>query len=273
SIYLDQDMPSPFIHIGYALSFGTLIMVSTKGSFTAVHCLLLALNGFIGPDIGNFIAWCFSVTSPMIADKAMTWIHHSIGYVLIIAPLMSFLSSRLTRKILNWKYIKSFNTDPSNVNREQTNRTLVPLSMKDCYLLAVAGCLLHFQLDHIFEEDGQDNFYRWILSTGYFKKPMLPLSPFSVIYVGLSTSILFFGFAWIHLFSSSVSQATLTIRLKYTSFLFLVVFSFYFSFLIVSKVILEKKAVVGEEADLGVLVFIIGFHFLPFILCLISTSD
>ncbi|CAF4727571.1 unnamed protein product [Rotaria sp. Silwood1] len=266
-------MPSPFIHIGYALGFGTLIMLSTKGSFTVMHCLILALNGFVGPDIGAFIGWCFEITFPILADKAMSWIHHSIGYILIMAPLISFLSSRLSRKIVNWKYTKSLSTELSNVNIEQTSKNIVSLNMKECYLLAIAGCLLHFQLDHIFEEDGQDKFYRWILSTGYFKKPMLPLSSLSVIFVGLSTFALFFGFAWIHVFSSSLSKQSLKTRLKNTLALFVLVFSLYFIFLIISIIILKKKAVVGEEADLGVLVFIIDFHFLPFILCLLSIHN
>jgi hypothetical protein len=266
-------MPSPVIHIGYTLGFGALIMVSTKGSFTPTHCLLLALNGFVGPDIGSFINWCLIMTFPMIADKAMTWIHHSVGYMVIIAPITAFLSSRLSRKMINWKSTRSLTTDLNNVNMEQTNRNLVPLNMKECYLLAVAGCLLHFQIDHIFEENGEDKFYKWILSTGYFTKPTPPLPPLSVIFVSLSTFALFFGFAFIHLFSSTISTQSLAIRLRYTFILFLTVFSLYFIFLIISQVILENKAVVGEEADLGVLIFIIGFHFLPFILCLLSISN
>jgi hypothetical protein len=209
----------------------------------------------------------------MFADKAMIWIHHSIGYIVIIAPIIAFLSSRLLRKIIHWKSTKSLNNDLDHINMEQTNRNLVSLNIKDCYLLSVAGCLLHFQIDHIFEEDGQDKFYKWILSTGYFTKPTPPVSLFSVIFVGLSTFALFFGFAWIHLFSSIISKQSFTIRLKYTLTLFLIVFSLYFIFLIISQIILENKAVVGEEADLGVLVFIIGFHFLPFILCLFSIPN
>ncbi|CAF3563659.1 unnamed protein product, partial [Rotaria sp. Silwood2] len=267
-----RTMPSPVVHVAYALGFGTLNMISTKGSFTALHCLILALNGFFGPDIGAFIGWCFAVTFPMVADTVMSWIHHSVGYILIIAPIISFLTSRLSKKIIIWKCTEFSNNDLVSGHMEQTNRNNMSLNMKQCYLLAVAGCLLHFQLDHIFEENGQDNFYQWILSTGYFKKPTPPLSPLSVIIVGLSTLTLFFGFAWIHLFASSISKQSLKIRIKYTFTLFLIVISLYFSFLIISKIILKKEAVIGEEADLGVLVFIIGFHILPFILCLLSIS-
>ena len=255
-------MPSPVVHIGYSLVYGSLLMFSTKGSFTGTHCLLLSLNGFIGPDIGSFIGWCFSLTFPLLADKAMYWIHDSIGYILIIAPIMAFLSSRLLRKLSNWKCRKCLHNDL--IHLEQTNRNLFELNLKDCYFLSVGGCLLHFQIDHIFEENGQDHFYRWILSTGYFTKPTPPFSPLSVLIVGLSTLLLFFGFAWIHLFSSSISKQTLTTRLKYTFILFISVFSLYLIFLIISQIIFEEKAVVGEEADLGVLIFIILFHFLPF---------
>lgn len=265
-------MPSPFVHVSYALGFGTFVMMSTNGSFTAMHCLLLAVNSFFGPDIGSFVAWCFTKMSPEIGDKVMTWIHDSIGYIIIVAPIMAFLSSILTHKIIYWKYKRLSLIDSLDISKEQTNGNILLLNVKNCYLLAVAGCLLHFQLDHIFEEDGQDKFYRWILSTGYFKKPTLPLSPISVTYVGLCTSILFLGFAWIHVFSST-SQQSLTIKLKYTFILFLTVFSFYLSFLIVSRVILKREAIVGEEADLGVLTFIIIFHFLPFILCFFSASN
>jgi hypothetical protein len=261
-------MPSPVIHIGYALGFGSLIMTSTKGSFTPIHCLLLSLNGFIGPDLGTFISLCFTMTYRLIDDQALTWIHNSLVYIVFIAPIIAFLSSRLLKKLINWKSTRSLNGD-----LDETNRNLVPLSMKDCYFLSVAGCLLHFQIDHIFEENGQDKVYRWILSTGYFTKPTPPLLPFSVAFGSLSTLILFIGFAWIHLFSSSISKQSLSIRLKYTLTLFFIVFTFYLIFLIISQIILGKKGVVGEEADLGVLVFIIGFHFLPFILCLLSISN
>jgi hypothetical protein len=225
-------MPSPVIHIGYALGFGSLIMTSTKGSFTPIHCLLLSLNGFIGPDLGSFIGWCFSVTFPVRADQAMTWIHHSLGYIVFIAPIIAFLSSRLLKKMINRKSTRSLNVD-----LDQTHRDLVPLSMKNCYFLSVAGCLLHFQIDHIFEENGQDKFYQWILSTGYFTKPTPPLLPFSVVFASLSTLGLFIGFTWIHLFSSSISKQSLSIRLKYTLILFVIIFSSYLIFLIISQII------------------------------------
>ncbi|CAF1151871.1 unnamed protein product [Adineta steineri] len=266
-------MPSPVVHISFALGFGTFIMTLTKGSFTAIHCLILSLNAFFGPDIGTFLGWCLSITFPALADQAMAWIHDSIGYIIIIAPIQAILCSKLSKKFIDWKYSRSFNNDLDDVNIEQINKNLISLNIKDCYLLAVAGCILHFQLDHIFEENGQNKLYLWILSTGYFTKPTPPFLPLSVIFVGVCTCTLFFGFAWIHLFSSTISKQTLTIKLKYTFSLFLAIFSIYISYLFISQIILGKKAVIGEEADLGVLTFIIIFHFLPFILCLLSIHN
>lgn len=261
-------MPSPVVHIGFALGFGTFLMTSSKGSFTAAHCLVLALNAFLGPDLGSFVQWSLKTTFPTVADQTMIWIHHSVGYAIICAPLMAVLSSILLRKITLRKRTNALPMIGENNNTDA--ETLSFLSVKQCYLLAIAGCLLHFQVDHIFEENGEDPFYRWILSTGYFTKPTPPLSPLSVIFVGLSTCALFFGFSWIHLFSSSFAKQTLTIRLRYTFYLFSTILSLYICFLFVSQSILKKVAVVGEEADLGVLIFVIVFHFFPFILCLLS---
>jgi hypothetical protein len=178
------------------------------------------------------------------------------------------LSSSLLKNIILRKRANELTMSAENNNTDAEKWSF--LSVKQCYFLAVAGCLLHFQVDHIFEGNGEDDFYRWILSTGYFTKPTPPLSPLTVIFVGFTTCALFFGFSWIHLFSSSLAKQPLTIRLRYTFYLFSSVLSVYICFLVVSQSILKKIAVVGEEADLGVLIFLIVFHFSPFLLCLLS---
>ena len=261
-------MPGPVVHIGFSLGFGTLIMASSKGSFTPAHCLILAFNSFLGPDLGSFAEWSLKKTFPNVAGLAMSWIHHSVGYALICGPLMAVLSSSLLRKIVLRKRANALTMNLESKTTE--SEPLSFLSVKQCYLLAIAGCLLHFQVDHVFEEDGRDPLYRWILSTGYFSKPTPPLSPIAVMFVGFCTCVLFFGFAWIHLFSSSLSEQSLVLRLRYTFYLFSALFTIYICFLAVSQIILDQIAVVGEEADLGVLIFIIVFHFSPFILCLLS---
>lgn len=263
-------MPSPVIHLTHALGFGTFIMASTKGTFTALHCLILAFNALFGPDIGAFFGWCLSTTSIVLARAAMDYIHHSLGYVLLIAPLLAILSAKLSRKLHRWQSDASAPIDLGDVNASLARSHGMSLAVKDCYFLAIAGCLLHFQIDHIFEENGQDKLYRWVLSTGYFTSPTPPLLPASVVLVGGCTLILFVGFAWIHLFSPTLSKQVLSVRLQYTCALLFAVCALYGVILAFAQLVLQKKAVVGEEADLGVLIFIFGFHFLPAVLCLLS---
>jgi hypothetical protein len=51
--------------------------------------------------------------------------------------------------------------------------------MKECYFLSVAGCLLYFQIDYIFEENGQDKFYQLVI----FLSPTPSLSFLSIIFL------------------------------------------------------------------------------------------
>lgn len=249
-------MPSPFIHVSFSLGLGSLLMAATKGNFTPIHCLVLTTNGFFGPDMGAFLNWYFELISPDLAGRAMIWIHNSIGYILLIAPLMSFLLSHTTKRFATWM----------NAIEVGTNTNVV-LNVRDCYLLAIAGCLFHFQIDHVFEEDGHDSFYRWVLSTGHFRKNMPPLSPLAICYVSLCTLALVGGFIWIHLFSGTGGRLA---RMRETFGLFVYIFIAYGMFLFIAQYILNVKAVVGEEADLGVLLFVTVFHFAPFILCLLT---
>ena len=115
----------------------------------------------------------------MFANKAMIWIHHSIGYIVIVGPLLSILLSYLTKKLVIWhdnnSKVQSNCLRRSNANSDECltqvvdsvddKASIIALNLKECYYLAIAGCLLHFQIDHLFEENGQDQFYLWILST------------------------------------------------------------------------------------------------------------
>jgi hypothetical protein len=170
-----------------------------------------------------------------------------------------------------------FMIDDDNAHTKQNTF----LTFKDCYFLSIAGCLLHFQIDHIFEENGRDKFYLWILSTGNFDTSTnTPLSISCIFFVSLCTLSLVIGFSWIHIIrnhqitnnNNSINKFSFHMKIKYTLLLFIIIIIIYFIFLVVSKYIFEFPAVVGEEADLGVLVYIMIFHFLPFYLCLQSIS-
>ena len=250
-------MPSPFIHILFTLGYGTLFMYFTKGNFSALHCLVLTWNSFIGPDIGSFLRWSLIEVFPDIANIIMNWIHSSIGYILLVAPFMSIIFSKLSKIVIE--------LIENNTNLKQ----MTFLSIWDCYLLSIAGCLFHFQIDHIFEENGRDKFYLWILSTGNFDDPHNILTVPSVFFVSLSTMFLVLGFSGIHL---RYTKIPFIIKMKHTFLLFTVIIILYTIFLVISKYVLLYKAVVGEEADLGALVYIVIFHFLPILLCIKSIN-
>jgi hypothetical protein len=72
-------------------------MTSIKGSFTPIHCLLLTLNGFIGPDIGSF------------TDQAMIWIHHSLQYIMLIASEVQNLPLERSNLRLRGNFLADFN--------------------------------------------------------------------------------------------------------------------------------------------------------------------
>ena len=53
-------MPGPGPHLMYTLAVGTGLMGVSKGRFTPHHCLIYAINAFLGPDIGSFSEWLTS---------------------------------------------------------------------------------------------------------------------------------------------------------------------------------------------------------------------
>ena len=250
-------MPSAFVHIGFNLGYGALIMLATKGSFTPMHCLVLAFNGFLGPDIGSVLHWYFESTSPTLAHYSIQIVHNALGYMVLIAPWLSLILFYLSKRIFTFK--------SSNESVEISSR---PLTYKECYYLSIAGCLFHFNIDHLFEENGNDAFFRWILSTGYFTQPTPPISLLSITIISSLALCLVYGFVWIHISSTYIAKQAFHIRMKYTFDLFMMIFGIYLVYLYISQTILNQVAVVGEEADLGVMVFIVVFHFAPILLCL-----
>ncbi|KAL0342815.1 UNVERIFIED_CONTAM: hypothetical protein Scaly_1944100 [Sesamum calycinum] len=136
----------------------------------------------------------------------------------------------------------------------------VPLTMKQCFLLIFAGSLSHFFLDHLFEENGHSSMYTWILSTGWWKT-RAPINPDAVVVISLLCASLIGGFIYIYRvkpLKSSRKQYHKSLRL------ILVIASTYCLWC-ASQIYLvsPRRPAVGEEADLGVLVFLGVFFFLP----------
>ncbi|KAI8921408.1 hypothetical protein DFJ77DRAFT_162718 [Powellomyces hirtus] len=151
------------------------------------------------------------------------------------------------------------------------------LTLLNSWLLCVAGSLLHFRLDTLYEGDGQTPEYRWILSTGYW----LPGAN-DIIYpsVGLafffSLSTLITAMLIVHTslrttlpLPTRVSAllATSEARLVVTAGTAMVVAVVYLFFVYSRMAIVPRVPAVGEEADFGVLVFEALTGILPLTLC------
>ncbi|KAJ6375578.1 hypothetical protein OIU77_000540 [Salix suchowensis] len=145
----------------------------------------------------------------------------------------------------------------------------VPLSRRQCFLLVSAGSFSHFFLDHLFEENGQSTVYTWILSTGWWKN-RAPVNPDAVFVVGFLCTCLIGGFIYLNRvrpLKSSRIQSYKSLKLV------LIIASLYCVWC-GSQIYMvnPRRPAVGEEADLGVLVFLATYFFLPHWFCIMSMN-
>ncbi|XP_057988489.1 uncharacterized protein LOC110650563 isoform X2 [Hevea brasiliensis] len=179
-------MPGPGPHLMYAMGSGLALTTLTNGRFTPHHTLTYTINAFFGPDIGSFSEWLGSNLGPsaqLFGSALADYIHDPFYYVLILGLPLCVLYSWLSKILLQRKILDSVSG--------------VPLSRRQCLLLAAAGCLSHFFLDHLFEENGHSSVYTWILSTGWWKN-QAPINPDAVVVVGFLCTCLIGGFIYIN---------------------------------------------------------------------------
>ncbi|KAL0416998.1 UNVERIFIED_CONTAM: hypothetical protein Slati_3531700 [Sesamum latifolium] len=251
-------MPGPGPHMIYTLGCGQALMHVSNGRFGPHHCVTYAINAFFGPDIGSFSEWLTSTLGlgRVLGSSVETWIHDPFYYVLILGFPLSLLYGWISRFLLHKGVLDSFSG--------------VPLTVKQCFLLIFAGSLSHFFLDHLFEENGHSSMYTWILSTGWWKT-RAPINPDAVVVISLLCASLIGGFIYIYRvkpLKSSRKQYHKSLRL------ILVIASAYCLWC-ASQIYLisPRRPAVGEEADLGVLVFLAVFFFLPHWLCVLSMNS
>ncbi|XP_044484293.1 uncharacterized protein LOC123210135 [Mangifera indica] len=248
-------MPGPGPHMMYAMGSGLGLMRVSNGRFNAHHIFTYTINAFFGPDIGSFSEWLGSFFSDSFGSAIAEAIHHPFYYILILGFPMCILYSWLSRFLL-------FNGLLDSVSG-------VPLSRRQCFLLVSAGSLSHFFLDHLFEENGQSKMYTWILSTGWWEG-RAPINPDSVFVVGFLCTCLIGGFIYIHRVKpvkSARDQSVQSLKLM------LIIASLYCLWC-ASQIywVSPRRAPVGEEADLGVLIFMAIYFFVPHCLCIMSTN-
>ncbi|KAL2936029.1 Dipeptidyl-peptidase 6 [Bienertia sinuspersici] len=250
-------MPGPGPHMMYTLGSGVGLMISSQGRFSPHHCLCYALNAFFGPDIGPFSKWLTSTVGlgSTMGSTVSDLIHHPLYYVCILGIPLSLVYSLISRLVLYKGLLDSVSG--------------VPLSQTQCFMLISAGSLSHFFLDHLFEENGKSSTYTWILSTGWWNG-RAPINPDAVVVVSLLCIGLIVGFTYIHRV-----MPTKSIKAQYNqSVKLILVIATLYCLWCASQIYLvsPRRPAVGEEADLGVLVFLFTYFFLPNCLCIASMN-
>eukprot|EP00249_Psilotum_nudum_P021310 c28061_g5_i2 orf=259-1077(+) len=247
-------MPGPGPHLMYTLAVGNGLMGISAGKFTPHHCLVYAINAFIGPDLGSFSEWVASILRfEMLGSKVMAIVHHPLYYPLLLGVPLSLFYRWLSRILLDRGILASW--------------AGVPLSTKQCFYLISAGSLSHFFLDYVYEENGHTSMMVWILSTGWWKG-RAPIQPYSVIVVGFLCISLLGGFVYLNRGRSGKPAAA---QPGFTTILIGTIATLYCLWC-ASQIYLMNPPLpaVGEEADLGVLTFFAIFFFLPHALCIVS---
>ncbi|XP_021718966.1 uncharacterized protein LOC110686666 isoform X2 [Chenopodium quinoa] len=124
-------------------------------------------------------------------------------------------------------------------------------------------------LDSLSGENGKSSVYTWILSTGWWAN-RAPINPDAVIVISLLCTGLILGFIYIHRVGPSKS-----IKTQYTQSVKLIItIAALYCLWCASQIYLvqPRRPAVGEEADLGVLVFLFMYFFFPHSLCIRSMN-
>ncbi|XP_075519536.1 uncharacterized protein LOC142553279 isoform X1 [Primulina tabacum] len=251
-------MPGPGPHMIYALGSGQALLHATNGRFGPHHCVVYTINSFFGPDIGSFAEWLTSTLGlgRALGSSVEPWIHDPLYYVLILGLPLTMLYCWASRILLQKGLLASVSG--------------IPLTRRQCFLLLSAGSLSHFFLDHLFEENGHSTMYTWILSTGWWKS-RAPINPDAVVVIAILCTILICGFIYIN--SRLKPLESLRKRTERSTRLTLIVAIVYCLWCAIQVYLVKPpRPAVGEEADLGVLVFLGIYFFLPQWLCILSMN-
>ncbi|KAJ4712301.1 1-deoxy-D-xylulose-5-phosphate synthase [Melia azedarach] len=248
-------MPGPGPHLMYAMGSGLALTRLSHGRFSPHHTLTYTINAFFGPDIGSFSLWLGSFFTHSFGSSLADAIHDPFYYSLILGFPLCVLYSWLSKVLLHKGLLDSVSG--------------VPLTKRQCFLLLSAGSLSHFFLDHLFEENGHSSMYTWVLSTGWWKN-RAPINPDAVVVVGFLCTCLIAGFIYINRVKPIKSSRNQSYQ---SAKLILIVASLYCLWC-ASQIywVNPRRAAVGEEADLGILVFMATYFFLPHCLCIMSMN-
>lgn len=96
-------MPGPGPHTAYTLAAGVGLLHLTGGRFSPHHCIVYALNAFLGPDLGSFLEWLSSSigVGRGLASAVMSLIHHPLYYALLLGIPLAFFYRWLSKLCLD----------------------------------------------------------------------------------------------------------------------------------------------------------------------------
>ncbi|OMO59807.1 hypothetical protein COLO4_34057 [Corchorus olitorius] len=255
-------MPGPGPHLMYAMSSGLGLTHLSKGRFTPHHTLTYTVNAFFGPDIGSFSDWLSSTLfpAPSFLSSLPDAIHHPFYYVLILGFPLCVFYSWVSTLLVQRNLLDSVSG--------------VPLSRRQCLLLISAGSLSHFFLDHLFEVDDSSlssaRLIIYDLKDGV-AEGRAPVNPDAVIVVGLLCTCLIGGFIYINRARLTKSPG----KQSYHSMKLILMIASLYCLWCASQIywVNPRRPAVGEEADLGVFVFMATYFFLPHCLCILSNNE
>ncbi|XP_010663192.1 uncharacterized protein LOC100256944 isoform X2 [Vitis vinifera] len=195
--------------------------------------------------------------------------HHSLAYAInaFFGPDLGSFSEWLTSTL---GFGHSFGSALADVIHDPFFYIVIlglPLSFLYSWLSRVL--LQRGFLDSVSGENGHSSMYTWILSTGWWKN-RAPVNPDAVVVVGFLCASLIGGFMYINRLKPSKSikkQTSQSVKL-------IVIIATLYCLWCASQIywVNPRRAAVGEEADLGVLVFLAIYFFLPHTFCIMSMN-
>ena len=243
-------------HLIYGFTLGLLLLWVSDRKFSIQRVMVFGVNSWFGPDIGALIWYITRGQSDVVSYWVLLLIHNPYHFPLTFGLPLAYLWHKGTRL---------------STERDQNGLHIVKdetksLSVWQCFVLVTAGSYSHFLLDYIFDANGWQPEYRWVLSTGAWNGTAY-FDAWLIIPVLLTT-----GFILLFLYVNNPPNPRLQKRQLFFSALVLFVFTaMYLLYLWIR--IQHGLPAIGEEADFGVVTFLSIFLFFPIFLCILSTKN
>ncbi|TYI65925.1 hypothetical protein E1A91_D09G190500v1 [Gossypium mustelinum] len=196
--------------------------------------------------------------------------HHTLTYTLnaFFGPDIGSFSEWLTSVLFLDSSVLAFLAD--SIHHPVYYVLILGLPLCLFYSWASGVLVKRSLLDSVSGENGKSSMYTWILSTGWWIN-RAPVNPDAVVVVGFLCTCLIGGFIYIN----RVGLPKSTRKQSYQSMKLIMIIASLYSFWCASQIYWAnpRRPAVGEEADLGVLVFLATYFLLPHGLCILSMNS